>query len=111
MGAGDVLRECRRTVRNSCATSTVAVVNKHWLHLCVQFNSRCWYKTLSSRVIRQVHQRVSSDRDASTSRDKSLERLSWVGVSSRDLVGTVDIVLQSGDAWHVRLGADGGTLQ
>ena len=32
------------------------------------------------RVIQQVHQRVNSDRDVSTSRKKSLEQLSWVEV-------------------------------
>ena len=58
-----------------------------------------------------MHQRVSSDRDVSTSGDKSLERLSRFEICSQDVVETVDIVLQSGNAWHVRLGADGGTLQ
>ena len=56
-----------------------------------------------------MHQRVSSDGDVSTSGDKSLEQLSRFEICGQDVVESVDIVLQSGDAWHVRLGADGGT--
>ena len=56
-----------------------------------------------------MHQRVSSDGDVSTSGDKSVEQLSRFEICGQDVVESVDIVLQSGDAWHVRLGADGGT--
>ena len=42
----------------------------------IQQSFNGWYKTLPFKVMRRMHQRVSSDRDVSTSGDKSLERLS-----------------------------------